>query len=130
MKLKLLAFTLFIGMISFAGFSFTTTDLCQNSNLEYVAYADADATVQGVVDSIIVEDNLVDAIVSAPSYETLGTETFDEAIILNFSEEVRSIKATDGVTIKNHTQPQSRAIIPKNCTDMNAPRRGHYKQIV
>lgn len=53
MKLKLLAFTLLIGMISFAGFSLTTTDLCQDSSIEYDVSIEMGESVQTVVDSFV-----------------------------------------------------------------------------
>lgn len=54
MKTKLLAFTLLICMISFAGFSLTTTDLCQDSNHELFVSIDAN-DFHGVVDSIVID---------------------------------------------------------------------------
>lgn len=95
-------------MISFAGFSQTTTDLCQDSNLELVASADVDViSIQGVVDSIVVGESIVNETVSVSSYEMFGTDSYDEAIIQNISEPERRGHAIDELTKQNHAQKRT-----------------------
>ena len=57
MKLKHLVFTLLICMISFAGFSHTTTDLCQDSNHDITLSVD-NATIHGVADLFVMDSQI------------------------------------------------------------------------
>lgn len=105
MKLKHLAFTFLILMISFAGFSLTTTDLCQDSNHELIVSLDADKEIHGVVDSIVSDDvNISDEEKSFTNHYRLQEATIqNDLYIQNYSLNERRIREPDQRQNLNHT---------------------------
>lgn len=87
MKTKQLAITLLICMITFAGFSFTTTDLSQDSNHDELIVS-IDATIShGVVDLIVLDVKLDDKQKTFLDHRiSLKSDLYDGLLIQNYNQ--------------------------------------------
>ena len=129
MKLKSLAFTFLICMISFAGFSLATTDLCQDSNHEIVALAETN-DIHGVADLFVENTNIYspEKHFSVVSYQHVKKLDEADIVFLRESDDIeRRIREPDQHQIKKNRL--EKILIENHVLEMyRSPRDGlNYK---
>jgi hypothetical protein len=117
MKFKLTAFTLLILMISFAGFSHTTTDLCQNSKFEQVTAVDAVPTVQGVVVSNVMEESFILDVLLVNGHQALAADISKEALIQDQGKTESQHYLLNELANKDNAQTRERTKLLKDHSD-------------